>query len=962
MAQRSVLVILATAFLFPAVVLGQNLPINPRKEWRVIETQNFRIIFDAKQKKLGEEFALEAERAEALLQPLLHTPMPSKVPIVVADITDSPNGYATGVPRPTIVIYPVLPSGTDPVSEYESWVREVVVHEYTHILNFEPTHGAMSVLRFLFGSLWKPNMYLPRWYSEGLAVEMESELTSLGRGKSHYYAGLVRAEVEEGTWGVETIDRIGPTMIPSWPRGQRPYFYGYFLMHELRHLKPVGEIQNNAYETLNHRYGGRIPWVINGPIEDLFELDYQQTLDEMYKRVRARALTQLKVIKQTPHSPRTLPVKEGYFQYGAQISPDGKNFALITGAENEDSAIRVWSRTDRTKSFDFSTWPSPLVEAKDIHQLSWSRDSKSILYDKSGTWENYSTFNDLYVVSLETSETKRLTFGQRAREATFLPDGKIVFVAADGANTLLKISDGDGSNIKPLYAPLSGERVATPRPFQDGVIISRRDKKGREWIEYVSIKDKTARRLTVAHQSGQQHFTPIADPDDAHTFYFASTQTGVSNIYRQRLGQPSRAVTNVSSYAFSPVVDSGQKNIYYSRLTSTGFKLAQQNGEVAYNLNTVPPLQNYSSVPPEGTKAPAIIEEYVYSGSSYLLPQYWIPFIFSVPGGMLFQAQVSGNDPLEWHRYSLSAGYDTRANQPMFDAIYSNAVLGFGIDASYSSNYVYLAGAGFSEHLTGAQLGTRHFLFSDSNEWVLGPQFQYRQTEYGPYFFKEMGPGLRLSYSNVSSPKDRQISPESGKSLSLSYFYYVPEWSNTSYHLGYGSASTYLSGWILPKHHVVSLQLSGWVAPPQRTILTGSVQAGGEYPGITVPTLYVVRGYPVGEFVGSTVFTGSLEYRFPIAYTYQGPGTWPIFFAKWHGALIADAATVEGGYYDTRFTPSPLLQTKLGTFYAGSGAELRADAQLFYSLPSTFRLGAYWGFDSKAGGGFQLFYALALPL
>src|SRR5690606_8454889 len=140
-----------------------------------------------------------------------------------------------------------------------------------------------DVLRTMFGGIIRPAGLLPRWYTEGLAVEMESRYTLGGRGRGLVYPGLVRAEVEGGYGGSETIDRIGMTSIPSWPFGSRPYTYGYYLMNALSNYTAEKE---EIYATLDHRYGGRFPWILNGPAEDYFDQGWQGVLDRMYSDVR----------------------------------------------------------------------------------------------------------------------------------------------------------------------------------------------------------------------------------------------------------------------------------------------------------------------------------------------------------------------------------------------------------------------------------------------------------------------------------------------------------------------------------------------------------------------------------------------------------------------------------------------------------------------------------------------------
>ena len=91
--------------VFPLQVFAQT---DPSIDWKVLNLPHFRLIYDAKHQELAKIYAKHLESN----YPVLHhyfEQMPESTTVVLNDRTDLTNGYATPIPYPHIVLFPVLP-------------------------------------------------------------------------------------------------------------------------------------------------------------------------------------------------------------------------------------------------------------------------------------------------------------------------------------------------------------------------------------------------------------------------------------------------------------------------------------------------------------------------------------------------------------------------------------------------------------------------------------------------------------------------------------------------------------------------------------------------------------------------------------------------------------------------------------------------------------------------------------
>jgi len=104
-------------------------------------------------------------------------------------------------------------------TRYDDWLRLVITHEYTHVLQLDMASKLPLALRSIFGRLYFPNALQPEWLIEGLATFEETELTAGGRGRSPGSEMVLRLAALEGR--IPTLDEMAVFPMPG-RRGRSP--------------------------------------------------------------------------------------------------------------------------------------------------------------------------------------------------------------------------------------------------------------------------------------------------------------------------------------------------------------------------------------------------------------------------------------------------------------------------------------------------------------------------------------------------------------------------------------------------------------------------------------------------------------------------------------------------------------------------------------------------------------------
>gem|GEM_PF-6004985 len=943
----------------------------PSIEWRRLETEHFEILFDARHEQLARIYAQHAEAAWMTLAPALRA-WPDKTVILLDDSVDAANGAASGFPYPTIRLWPAAPVPGESIADIGHWSHDLFIHEYTHVLNFEPAHGLWHPLRNIFGNIVRPNILLPRWYLEGLAVEMETRYSSHGgRLRSPDFLATARAMALDGTLRREEISRVNEVSLPDHPGGARPYLLGGLLWNKLsrERLKVVGDLNDHFAESL--------PFLLDPALEKQIGKSWAQLLEETYSEIEARARQdQLRVCGAQACVEGQAFGEPGFWTRSPTLSPSGDQLAFLTREHNRDAVLRLSTRTA-----DAWSTAERKTDARGATRLSWLPDGRSILHDGLETFARFSERTELWRYDLDSKKRVRLSFGGRLREPTASPDGRHAFaiqlraggtrlvrvrLPADEAAAEREFAENSPGLIEVWHEPAGEERLSWPVIWRDRVYFIERKLDARDELWSLPLNASPAERTPTRHLPQFTSFG-FLQTSSRLGLMFTSAQSGISNIYAWN-GEQVRPLTNTSTRAWAATHDVTRDELIYSRLDGEGSRLrrltrADREAMPALKLSELPrtaplvePLWPVHQ-PPEPDLGDLQSEE--FTAARYMWPRYWMPYATLLPGGAFVSATTSVGDPIGRHTGVGQLSTDTRIGKPNVFLSYSNFTTPIRFTLMGDDAWDVLSG--LDRRSTSADLTAQFFIPGLSNSWSAALSVSRLRTELSTSgsgssasdVRLRAGPRVAIAYQDVSQ-RGHEISPESGRMARLAYQRFLPDLGGISYEKTDFSIAEFLSArtpglsW-LPSRHALALNAQASWAPQLDRLFLGpsSISLPIESQSLSsLGSTFVMRGYPSGSFIGKKILRTSAEYRLPISRPERGFGTWPLFMQRWHAAVFGDLLTLEGAVYDWEAKGYRLRE--VGHMYGAVGLEARLDATVLYHVPIQFTFGLHYGLDKVA--------------
>ncbi|MFM7203743.1 MAG: TolB family protein [Myxococcota bacterium] len=716
----------------------------PLAELKAHRTKNFRILYDPSEgessaQRIGE--LCEEIRLEVL--GTLKLPDPGFYDVLLIDNYDLANGSATGYPTRILRLYlngPFPPvSGSSDLSDSmgETWLRELITHEYTHAVHLNYFSGWTVAWKWLFGSTPFSLVY-PSWFIEGLAVAVESHTGSRGRARTTFTDMIFRTALHEdqflpmGAWND----------LNGWPRGGVRYLYGGAFLHYIkvrfgadafkrildaahRQLPLIDDLRPGPLAPLlkelgvppekadNLRFGGlerAFQRALGQPLSVLVKDWEQQLRQEMLlevARLQRAGLTSLERLSAEEGSTRS-PV----------LSPDGRMVAYVGGGDDQLRGIYlVPVEGGRSRH---------IITRDDLQGgLTFSPDGERLVYSRllstDAPLSRSLGRGDLYALDLRTGRETRLTHQQRLRDPSFTPDGQslVAVQLGQGFTKLVKLS-ADGSEQVEVLAPDRTYQLSQPSVSPDGrrvalsVQVQQEPPGVAQYLIGVVSLDSGALELIPAPGTNRE---PAWLDDDR--LIFSSDRTGVFNLYALDLrAGVTRPVTNVLSGAFQPAVHRNgagrAPEVVLRSYTSRGFgvyRLAPTSLETLALMDAgpnreVPALDDrlavQATLPPTPLQAaerlghvplnfpPLQAPAHPYRPILGLRFSRYAPVLETDEGvlqddawgGLALGGQISFIEPMERHQLSLWGIYGLSSGLPSFSLLYGNQVLGFPISTS----------------------------------------------------------------------------------------------------------------------------------------------------------------------------------------------------------------------------------------------------------------------------------------
>jgi Tol biopolymer transport system component len=544
---------------------------HPEIKWRTVTTEHFAInYYDKTEPALYATWKI-AEETYAAIAPLFDHKLRNRIELSIADYDDYSNGWADYTSG-AIMIW--IPDAQMEFRANNTWLRNVISHEITHILSLESKRRSKMIDMAIDLKLQGPYETLtvqeiaakitpwPNWFVEGIAQlgseRLGHDCWDARREMLLRTAVMNKRQLSLDEMSVFSHDSRGNEQVYN-----QGYSFVKFLVNRCGLDTITAILRNGASERVDFRteFSER-----TGRQVEAFYAEWLDSLRESYK-VRFPSVG----------SAETVLSHGGLINAVLQVSPDKQYLGYLSSGRDDAGQT--------------SLLVCEYATGKIIHKVryahtSWafSKDSRKVYFIKSRDPDRHGSFlNDLFSFDLQTGQTVRITKGSRIYNVAVSPlNGDVGVVTFNKGVFLPGILDIASGTVRNSANTVIGDPIIrlSWNPRDSSKFVAEKLVDGVSKLFVYSTVDTTVISLT---SNTAREESPYWAADGR--IYFSADYDGVYNIYSiSSSGSDLLRYTNTITGCFSPfAIDNN--TIVYSGYNASGFTIAKcDNSGAAYQI------------------------------------------------------------------------------------------------------------------------------------------------------------------------------------------------------------------------------------------------------------------------------------------------------------------------------------------------------------------------------------------
>lgn len=544
-------------------------------KWLTFETAHFKVHYHKGAEWTAQRTAEVAETVYGPVAGFYHFEPSEKTALIIKDTDDISNGAAYYYDNKIEIWATPLDF---PMRGNHDWLRDVITHEFTHIISLQKTMKfGRSLPAFyiqvledepekredviygyprVIASYPIAGMVIPMWLAEGMAQFMFPD-NSNDFWDTHRDMLLRDRVLHKKLLTLKDMGSFGKPGLGN----ESVYNQGYAFVRYLAERFGAQTIPN-----LSQELSKPLRMSIETVLKNVTGVDADQIYNDWKTELETQYSQKTEAIRANEKNGETL-LAEGTMQLAPEWSGDSLIYYLSNKGRDYYSQTGLYV-------YDLKSQKSRRLIPRAYSRVTVAPDGKNVYYSRASKPDRRgSVFFDIYRWDVKKKKEERVTKGARAYNPAISPDGKtIAFVTGyDGTSNLVLMDIGTEA-VHQITNFSDGVEVFTVNWSPDGKTIA---------FDYVTghgrdiaLIDVTNDSMRIFNDAPYDTRNPYFSPD-CQWLYYASDETGIYNIYRQSLtGGGKEILTNVTGGAFMPSVNA-RGELLFATLDDRAFKIAR---------------------------------------------------------------------------------------------------------------------------------------------------------------------------------------------------------------------------------------------------------------------------------------------------------------------------------------------------------------------------------------------------